>query len=594
MSYMKRRRQRRKKSLLRKPNKKLMKKAEKVVMPGRKKKKPVLLKPIEDIARSVGIKKKFLETYGLYKAKVSLGAVGSRKLKKGGKYVLITSITPSPFGEGKTVTAVGLAMAFKKLKKRAIACVTQPALGGVFGMKGVGTGGGLAQIYPREDANLHLTGDTHAVMSAHNLCAAYLDNSIYTGNALDIDPVSITWRRVLDTNDRALRNMNTGLGGKADGISRKTGFETVASSELMAILALANNLKDLRERIGRIIVAFNKKGKPVTCEDIKVAGAMTVLLKDAIKPNLLQAQDGSPCLMHTGSFANISIGTSSVIADRLALKHCDYVIAEAGFGADTGAEKFFNIKCRAGEIVPDVIVLVASVRAFKMHSGEVEISAGKPLPREILRENVFAVEKGLSNLEKQVENLQVFGVPIVVCINRFNEDGEKEIAAIKKRAMRTGVGAVVVSSVYRDGAEGGIELAQAVIAAAKTKSNFRFLYPIDISLKDKINRIAKTIYGAGEVKFSDLANKKIPAFKKLKLDTLPVCILKTHLSLSHNPKRKGRPHNFKLPVTDLEICAGAGFVAVYCENAKMMPSLPKVPRGAKIDIDEEGKITGLF
>ena len=551
------------------------------------------LKPIEEIAKSAGIRKKFLERYGSYKAKISLDILKTLKKKKKGKYILVTSITPSPFGEGKTLTAIGLSMAFKKLKKKAFSCIMQPSLGGVFGVKGTATGSGLSRVFPVEDANLHLTGDSYAVEAAHNLCAAYMDNSIFKDNPLDIDAGSITWKRVINTNDRSLRSVNTGLGSKVDGIPRKTGFDITASSELMAILGLANNLKDLRERIGKIIIGFTKKGKPVTCEDIKVAGAMAALLKDAIKPNLLQTTEHTACLMHTGSYGNISLGTGSIVADKIALGLCDYVIVETGFGADMGAEKFFDIKCRVSGLKPDAAVIVCSTRAFKMHSGDFEITTAKPT-KEITRENISAIERGLSNMEKQIGNLRTFGIPVVVCINRFKEDTDKEIHAIKRRTVDLGANGVAVSDMWESGGQGGIELAENIIEACKIKHNFRFLYPLDMPIKDKIRRIARTIYGAKDVAFSDEANKKALIFKKLKLDNLPICVVKTHLSLSHNPKRTGRPHGFKFPVEDIGISRGAGYISVFCGSIKTLPGLPKVPRGTKIDINEDGKIIGLL
>lgn len=561
---------------------------------GRKKSQEPKLKPIEEIAMSAGIRKKYLELYGPYKAKISLDILkGMRKGKKG-KYVLLTSVTPTPFGEGKTLTAIALSMAFRRLRKKAISCIMQPHLGGIFGIKGTGTGAGLSQVFPSEDANLHLTGDTHAVMSAHNLCAAYLDNSIFRGNPMNIDPASITWTRAIDTNDRSLRVINTGLGSKTDGISRKTGFKIAPASELMEILTLAEGVKDLRERIGRTIVAFTIKGKPVTCEDIKVAGAMTLLLKDALKPNLLQTTEHTPCFMHAGSFGNTSLGSSSLIADRIALGLCDYVVTETGFGTDMGAEKFFDIKCRISGLKPDACVIVCSARAFKAHSGDFDVNATRRLLRELSRENVSAVERGLSNLEKHAENLHTFGVPVVVCINRFPEDTDKEVHAISRRAQGLGVSGVVVSDAFTTGGQGAIELAESIMRSCKEKSGFKFLYPLDIPIKDKIRRIAKTIYGAKEVVFSEEASKKALAFKKLKLDNLPVCVAKTHLSISHNPKRIGRPHGFKFPVEDLEVHNGAGHITAYSSDIKTLPGLPKVPRGTKIDIDEEEKAVGLF
>ncbi|MFH1380787.1 MAG: formate--tetrahydrofolate ligase, partial [Candidatus Omnitrophota bacterium] len=399
----------------------------------KRKVKSLHVRPISEVARSVGIRKKYLESYGEHTAKLSLDLLRIIKNKKRGKYVIVTSVTPTPFGEGKTITAIGLSMALGRLKKRSIPCVTQSPISNIFGTRGVGLGAGMCQLFPVEDANLHLTGDTHAIQSAHNLCAAYLDNSIFNGNPLDINPDHVLWKRVLDVEDRALRYINTGLGSKTDGISRKTGFEFITASELAAIVALAENMKDLRERIGRIIVAITRKEKPVTCEDIKAAGAMTVLLKNAIKPNLLQTTEGTPCLVHALSSGDVGLGVTSVIADRIALGLSEYAIVETGFGAELGAEKFFDIKCRTSDIKPDLAVIVCSVRALKMHSNDFEISADKQLPRELLRENISAIERGLSNLEKQIENVKTFGIPVVICINRFNNDTDKEISAIEKR-----------------------------------------------------------------------------------------------------------------------------------------------------------------
>lgn len=551
----------------------------------------VHLKPIAEIAQSAGIRKKFLESFGPYKAKISLDIL--KALKKKGKYILVTSITPTPFGEGKTLTAIGLSMAFKRLKKKAISCTMQPSLGDIFGIKGTATGSGLSRVFPAEEANIHLTGDTSAVEAAHNLCAAYMDNSIFKDNPLDIDAGTITWKRVTSVNDRSLRNVNVGLGSKTDGIPRKTGFDMTASSELMAILALATDLEDLRERIAKIVIAFTKKGRPVTCKDIKVAGAMAALLKNAIKPNLLQTTEHTASLMHTGSSGRGSLGTGSIVADKIALGLCDYAIVETEFGADIGAEKFFDIKCRISGLKPDAAVIVCSTRALKMHSGDFEITQTK-LPRELSRENISAIERGLSNMEKQIENLRTFAIPVVVCINRFNEDTDKEIHAVKRRAVDMGASGVAVSDMRVAGGQGGIELAENIIEACKIKHDFRFLYPLDMPIKDKVRRIAKTIYGAGDVVFSDEASKKALIFKKLKMDNLPICVIKTPFSLSHNPKRKGRPHGFKLPVEDLVISRGAGYISVFCGNVKAIPGLPKVPRGTKIDINREGRITGLF
>ena len=549
------------------------------------------LKPIEEVARSAGIKKKYLELFGPYKAKVSLDAIRP-SVKKKGKYIVITSVTPTPFGEGKTLTAVGLAAAFRNLRKKAIPCVLQPSMADIFSASGKGTGAGFSAILPAEDANLHLTGDAHAVEAATNICASYLDNSLFIGNPLNVDPGSIAWERAVGSADRCLRIVNTGLGTKNDGIPRKTGFSVTAASELMAILALSQDLKDLRARVGRIILGFTKKGKPVTCEGIQAAGAVTALLKDALKPNLLQSTEHAACLMHTVPAGNVSVEAGSVVADRMALGLCDYAIVEVGFGADAGAEKFFDIKCRTSGLKPDACVIVCSVRALKMHSGDFEITSDK-LPREILRESVSAVERGLSNLEKQIENVRTFGVPVVVCINRFPEDTEKEVQAIRRRAQGFGAVSAAVSTAWADGGRGATELARAIVTACKIKPAFRFLYPLDMPLKEKIRRIARTIYGAKDVMFSEETNKKALLFRKLKLDNLPVCVAKTPLSLSHNPKRKGRPHGFKFPVDDILLWQGAGCIVALSSNAETMPALPKVPRGTRIDVDEEGNITGL-
>ena len=552
------------------------------------------LLPIIKIARKLGIREKYLELYGDFKAKVSLNILKSIKSRNSGKYIFVTAITPTPFGEGKTVITIGLSMALNRINKKACACIRQPSLGPVFGIKGGAAGGGYAQVVPMEDVNLHLTGDFHAASVAHNLCAAYMDNSIFKGNPLDIDTNNINWKRVVDVNDRFLRHINIGMGSKNDGIPRKTGFDITAASELIAILALAQDLQDLRQRIGRIVVAYSKKMKPITAEDIKVAGAMTVLLKDAIKPNLLQTLEKTPCFIHSGPFANIAHGNSSIIADKIALKLSDYVVTEGGFGADIGGEKFFDIKCRISGLKPDVAVLVCSVRALKAHSGDYDITSGKPLNNIILRENVSAVERGCSNMDKQIENIKVFGVPLVVCINKFIHDTEKEIAAVKRRALAAGADAVCLSEVWEKGGEGGIELARTIVNLIREKkSNFRFLYPLELSIKEKISRIAKTIYGANEVAYSEIAEKKISMYKKLKYDKLPICMAKTHLSLSHDPKRKGRPRGFKLPVNDLQLSAGAGFIYVLCGDIKTMPGLPKNPCGTEVDIDKNGQVVGL-
>ncbi|PIW66752.1 MAG: formate--tetrahydrofolate ligase, partial [Candidatus Omnitrophica bacterium CG12_big_fil_rev_8_21_14_0_65_43_15] len=455
-------------------------------------------------------------------------------------------------------------------------------------------GGGFSQVVPMEDFNLHLTGDVHAVGLAHNLCAAFLDNHIYKGNKLNIDIDNILWRRVMDVSDRALRNIEIGLGGKQDGIPRKSGFDITVASEVMAILALTSDLKDLRKRLGKIVVAFNVDGKPVTTEDLKVAGAMAVLLKDAIKPTLMQALEHTPCFVHAGPFANIAHGNNSIIADRIALKLSDYVVTESGFGADCGAEKFFNIKCRISGLVPNAVVVVCSVRALKMHSGDFKVVAGKPLSEDLLRENTDAVERGGCNLEKQIENMKQFGIPVVVSINKFTSDTKNEIEAIRKKAIAAGAEDAVLSEVWEKGGEGGRDLAKAVDKAANKPSNFKFLYDINASIKQKIETIATKIYGAKDVQYDPEAEKKIALYTKLGYDKLPLCMAKTHLSLSHDPNLKGAPKGFTLPVRDVRASVGAGFLYPLCGTMRTMPGLPSEPAGERIDLDQNGKIVGLF
>ena len=558
-----------------------------------KKLKKILLKPIEMVARSIGIKKKFLENHGPYMAKVSLDILRSKRKKKDSKYVLVTQITPTPFGEGKTVTAIGLSMALNRLKKKAVACISQPSTALFMGAKGPGTGYGFSQVLPFEDINMFLTHDGSAVENAHNFCAAILDDSIFRGNSLDLDLSNIIWKRVLGVEDRTLRNVNIGLGGKSEGVARKTGFEITAASELMALLEISEDLTDLKNRVGRVTVGFTKTGKPVTCENLKIAGAIAAMMKNAMNPTIVQTQEGTPCFVHAGSFGNISYGQTSLVADRIGLKTCEYVITESGASAELGAEKFFDLKCRASGLTADAIVLVCTVRGFKMHSGDYDISKTKKIPRDITRENVSSIERGLSNLEKQVENLEVFGIPIVLCVNRFPEDTEKEIAAIRRRAEGLNLRHVAVSEACSRGSEGAEALAREVIAASKPKPKPRYLYPLDLPIKEKVKRIAKTLYGAKEIAYSDEVNKKLLFYKKLKLDNLPVCMAKTGLSLSHSPKKKARPHGFKLPITDVVPFTGAGFINVFCDDITTMPSLPSVIRATRIEVDEEGKIKGL-
>ncbi len=552
------------------------------------------LRPISEIAGNLGISEDDLELYGRHKAKVSLDILKKLKDRPNAKYIDVTAITPTPLGEGKTVTTIGLSMTLNRIGARSIVCIRQPSLGPVFGIKGGAAGGGYSQVVPMEDFNLHLTGDVHAVGAAHNLCAAFLDNSIFKGNKLSIDPDSIMWRRAVDVSDRFLRNITIGQGGEQDGTPRKSGFDITVASEVMAILALTDDLRDLRRRIGNIVAAYTTKGRPVTAEDLKVAGAMTVLLKDAIKPTLLQTLEHTPCFVHAGPFANIAHGNSSIIADKLAMKLTDYVVTESGFGADCGAEKFFDIKCRASGLKPDAVVMVCTVRALKMHSGRFKVVAGKPLDEGLVSEYVDAVAEGCSNLRKHIENMRNFGIPVVVAVNRFTTDTDREVETVKKMALENGAFDVVVSELWAKGSAGGKDLAKAVMKAAQQPSNFRFLYPLNIPIKEKIRTIATKIYGAADVSYSGLAEEKIGAFTKAGYGRLPICMAKTHLSLSHDPKLKGAPAGFTLPVTDIRASVGAGFLYPLCGQMRTMPGLPSVPAGTKVDIDAQGRITGLF
>ena len=554
------------------------------------------LKPIIEIARHIGIKEDELELYGKHKAKISLSILERLKNKPQGKYIDVTAVTPTPLGEGKTVTTIGLSLGLAKLGKNVITTLRQPSMGPVFGIKGGAAGGGYSQVLPMEDINLHFTGDIHAVGAANNLLAAFIDNHLLKGNLLNIDPDSIVTRRVVDISDRALRQIKVGLGGPENGIPRDTGFDITVASEVMAILALAESLTDLRKRLARIVVASTKDGKPITAEDLKCAGAMTVLLKDALKPNLIQTTENTPCIMHAGPFANIAHGNNSVLADMIALRSGDYVVTESGFGADCGAEKFLDIKCRSKALKPpDGIVLVCTVKALKMHGGGFEAVPGRPLDMKVVKkENVEAVKKGAENLVKHIENMKLFGVPVVVAINRFSYDTEKEIDVIKDIARKAGAFDVALSEVWEKGGEGGKELAKAVLKMCEKKSKFKFLYPLDMPIKEKIETIAKKIYGAKDVEYSEMAEKKIEQYTKQGYDKLPINMAKTHLSISHDPKLKGRPSGFTLPVRDIRISAGAGFLYPLCGEMRTMPGLPSVPAGTKVDIDENGKIRGLF
>ena len=552
------------------------------------------MRPITEIAKKIGIKDDELELYGKYKAKVSLKILKRLKNKKNGKYIDVTAITPTPLGEGKTVTTIGLSLGLNKIGKKVFTCIRQPSLGPVFGIKGGAAGGGYSQVVPMEDFNLHLTGDVHAIGLAHNLLAAFIDSHILHGNDLDIDPKSIAWRRVVDVSDESLRSVITGLSSRKGLSPRETGYDITVASEVMAILALTSDIFDLRKRLGRIVVAMTRRGKPVTAEDLKCAGALTVLLKDAIKPTLMQTTENSPCLVHAGPFANIAHGNNSILADKIALKLADYVVTESGFGADCGAEKFLNIKCRVSGLKPDCMVVVATIRALKMHSGQFKVVAGKPLDPGLTRENLDALEKGCCNLEKQIENMRMFGVPVVVAINKFTADTDKEIALVRERAIAAGAEDAVLSDVWAKGGNGGKALAKAVVAATEKPSNFKFLYPLNISIKEKIERIAMEIYGASAIEYSPEAERKIKLFTEMGYDNLPLCMAKTHLSLSHDPKLKGRPSGFTLPVRDIRASVGAGFLYPLCGEMRTMPGLPKIPAGTKVDIDSKGNTVGLF
>jgi len=550
--------------------------------------------PIEKIARKLKIPKDFLIPYGRYIAKIDLGIQDMIKDRKKGKYILVTAITPTPLGEGKTVTSIGLSMALNRLGKLTSTCIRQPSLGPVFGIKGGAAGGGYSQVLPMEDFNLNFTGDVHAIGLANNLAAAFLDNSLFKGNRLNIDPQRIYWRRTVDVSDRSLRNIRIGLGDeKNDGVPRDTGFDITVASEIMAILALSSGLGDLRKRIGKIIMADTFDGRPVTCEDLKIAGSMAALLKDAIKPNLIQTIENTPCFVHAGPFANIAHGNSSIIADRIALVSSDYVVTEAGFGADCGAEKFFDIKCRSSGLIPDAAVIVCSVRALKAHSGRFRVVAGKPLDEGLVKENIPAIEEGICNLEKHIENVRMFGVPVVVAINRFSADTDKEIDFVQKKTREFGADDCCISEVWAKGSKGGVDLGKAVIKAAGQPKKFNFLYPLEMAIKEKIRTIATKIYGAKDVEYEELAESRIKLFTERGWDNLPICMAKTHLSLSHDPNLKGRPRDFILPVRDIRASIGAGFLYPLCGKMQTMPGLPSHPVGENIDIDEEGNIVGL-
>ncbi len=548
---------------------------------------------ISSIAGKLKINRKYFTVFGDHAAKIDLQILSELPAPQA-KYILVTAITPTLLGEGKTVTTIGLSMALNKLGALSTVCLREPSLGPVFGIKGGGTGGGRSQIVPSENINFHFTGDIHAVGMAHNLAAAFLDNALFRGNRPGIDPARIYWRRVLDINDRSLRHIRIGLGTSEDGVPRDSGFDITASSEIMAIVALSADMPDLRRRLSRIIVAETNDSRPVSADDIKVAGAMAAVLKDAVKPNLVQTLENTPCFVHTGPFANIAHGSSSIIADRIALSLSDFVVTEAGFGADSGAEKFFDIKCRAGGFSPDAAVVVCSVRALKIHSGRFSAKGKRLFPEGLYQENLEALQEGMGNLEKQIENVKMFGIPAVVCVNRFETDTDREIELIRAKALAAGADDCQVSTVWKDGSKGGLDLARSVMRCAEKEKQFKFLYPLDAPIKDKIKTIACSMYGAADVSYTPEVEENIRLFTQRGWDALPVCMAKTQLSLSHDPCLKGRPRDFILPVKDIRASIGAGFLYPLCGAIQTLPGLPGVPGGEMIDIDAESNITGLF
>lgn len=606
------------------------------------------LKPITEIIAALGLSPDDIEPYGKYKAKVHLDVLEKFKDRPQGKYIDVTAITPTPLGEGKTTTTVGLTQGLGLLGKRVVAAIRQPSQGPTFGIKGGAAGGGYSQIVPMEDFNLHLTGDIHAITAAHDLIAAAIDaRMLHEAEAgspqvmfdrlcpkdksgqrsfsptmlrrlkklgiektdpdaltpeeiarfaiLDIDPASITWNRVIDISDRFLRKIQIGLGPEEKGRVRTTGYDITVASELMAILALTTSLEDLRARIGRVVIGTNKAGEAVTVEDLGVAGAATVLMKDAIMPNLMQTLEGQPAFVHAGPFANIAHGNSSIIADQIALKLADYVVTESGFGADMGMEKFMDIKCRYSGLIPNCVVLVATVRALKMHGGGPRVVAGRPLDHAYTTENLELLEKGICNLEAHIENIKRFGVPVVVAVNPFKDDTAAELALIRQHAIAAGAEDAIVCTHWAHGGEGAVDLAKAVIAACDKPSNFQFLYPLEWSIKEKIEKIAKDIYGAGSVSYTPEAEAKIELYTRLGFDKLPICMAKTHLSLTHDPALKGRPQGYVFPVRDIRASVGAGFLYPLCGEMRTMPGLPSRPVFYDVDLDlTTGRVVGLF
>ncbi len=565
-------------------------------------------KPIERIAEKAGIRPKELEMFGEGKAKVKLEALKRLARAPQGKYIDVTAITPTPLGEGKTTTSVGLTQGMGKIGKNVFLCIRQPSMGPTFGIKGGAAGGGYSQVIPMEEFNLHLTGDLHAVSITNNLLAAGIDARIkHEAHAtaaewrkvglprLNIDPDSITWRRVVDMNDAALRSIKIGQSKNwMDGPTRSTGFDISVASEVMAILALAKNPKDLRKRMSKIVIGTNKQGKPVTAADIGCDGAMTVLMKDAIKPNLMQTLEGQPAFVHAGPFANIAHGNSSIIADNIALKLADYVVTESGFGADCGMEKFFNIKCRYSGLKPDCVVLVATIRALKMHGGGPKVVPGKPLAKEYTSKNLKLVEQGLCNMVRCIQIAKLFGVPVVVAVNAFPTDTAEELELVRQAAADAGAEDAVRSTHFMDGGAGAKALARAVVKACEKPNKFRFLYPLSMSIKDKIETIATKVYGADGVDYAPLAEQQIKAYTKAGFDKIPMCMAKTHLSLSHDPTLKGVPKGFRLPIREVRASVGAGFLYPLCGQMRTMPGLPSRPAFMNVDLTDNGKVVGMF
>ena len=567
------------------------------------------LRPITEVAAQLELIPSDLMLFGDTKAKIKLSVLDDPRFRDrpNGRYIDVSAITPTPLGEGKTTTLIGLTQALSRLGKRATCCIRQASMGPTFGIKGGAAGGGYAQVVPMEEFNLHLTGDIHAISVAHNLASAAIDARLYhesrmTDEALarlglkrlDIDPYNITWPRVVDVNDRALRHLTLGLGGSLDGVPREGGFDIAVASELMAIIALASDLQDLRKRVGRIVFGMNRSGQPLTLEDLQVAGAVTVLLRDALMPNLMQTLEGQPALVHAGPFANVAHGNSSILADRIALKLSDYVLTESGFGSDIGMEKFMHIKCRTSGLVPDAVVLVATVRALKTHGNGPKVVPGRPLPDAYTQENLPLLREGLPNLIRHIEIVRQFGIPVVVAINRFHTDTEAEFAVIQEAALAAGAYAAVPTSHFTDGGAGAEALAEAVMQAAEQPRDFRFLYPLEMSITEKITVVARAVYGAKDIALDQKARKQIAQYEAAGLGHLPVCVAKTHLSLSHDPTLKGVPKDFIFPIREVRAAVGAGFIYPIAGDMRTMPGLGAKPAYMAVDLDENGDVVGLF